>query len=167
MNVDAILDSLNAQRVDYILIGGMNFLLRHVPELTFDVDIWVKDTEQNLQLLNKALHNLGAEWGPTEKEWRPISEDWRWMGVQPMFCLTTRHGALDVFREVRRLENRHDKCSRRADPSKTATGIPYASLSDEDMLKCQESLPVGQQKVQRMETLREAIRNAKTRNENA
>jgi len=44
MNVDAILDSLNAQGVDYILIGGMNFLLRHVPELTFDVDIWVNDS---------------------------------------------------------------------------------------------------------------------------
>src|SRR5262245_65591934 len=73
MNVDAILESLNAQGVDYILIGGMNFLLRHVPELTFDVDIWVKDTEQNLKLLNKALQNLGAEWARTEKEWRPVS----------------------------------------------------------------------------------------------
>lgn len=60
MNVDAILDSLNAQGVDYILIGGMNFLLRHVPELTFDVDIWVNDSGQNLQKLNNALHILGA-----------------------------------------------------------------------------------------------------------
>jgi hypothetical protein len=163
MNVDAILASLNTQGVDYILIGGMNFLLRHIPELTFDVDIWVKDTEQNLQLLNKALHNLGAEWGRTEKEWRPVSEDWHWMQSQPMFCLTTKHGALDIFRTVRGLENRYDECRQRAYSSKTAVGIPYASLSDEDMLKCQESLPPGQQKAQRMEILREAIRSAKKR----
>ena len=39
MNVDEILGSLNTEQVDYILIGGMNFLLRHIPELTFDVDI--------------------------------------------------------------------------------------------------------------------------------
>ena len=29
MNVDEILGALNGERVDYLLIGGMNFLLRH------------------------------------------------------------------------------------------------------------------------------------------
>jgi hypothetical protein len=38
MNVDEILGELGAAGVDYLLIGGMNFLLRHEPELTFDVD---------------------------------------------------------------------------------------------------------------------------------
>jgi hypothetical protein len=37
MNVDEILRTLNQEHVDYLLIGGMNFLLRHLPELTYDV----------------------------------------------------------------------------------------------------------------------------------
>jgi len=158
MNVDEILQTLNVEQVDFLLIGGMNFLLRHFPELTFDVDIWVRDNEENLQRVNRALRKLGAAWGPTEKEWREISNDWHWLCSQSMFCLTTRHGALDIFREVLGLENRFDESFRRATAARTATGIPFASLSDEDMLICQENLPVGQQKVRRMEILREAIR---------
>ena len=42
MNVDRILETLNRQDVRYILIGRMNFLLRHTPVLTFDVDVWVE-----------------------------------------------------------------------------------------------------------------------------
>ena len=49
MNVDEILRTLHDERVDYLLIGGMNFLLRHLPELTFDVDIWVRDDSGNLE----------------------------------------------------------------------------------------------------------------------
>jgi hypothetical protein len=55
MNVDEILQSLNSEQVDYLLIGGMNFLLRHEPELTFDVDIWVQDQPANLGRLNRAF----------------------------------------------------------------------------------------------------------------
>ncbi len=55
MDIDGILDRLHAEQVDYILIGGVNFLLRHEPELTFDVDIWVKDRDANLARLNRAL----------------------------------------------------------------------------------------------------------------
>ncbi|HMP89874.1 MAG TPA: hypothetical protein PJ991_06720 [Kiritimatiellia bacterium] len=47
INVDRILDTLNRREVEYILIGGMNFLLRHKPVLTFDVDIWINDNESN------------------------------------------------------------------------------------------------------------------------
>ena len=161
MNVDQILQTLNAENVDYVLIGGMNFLLRHLPELTFDVDIWVRDGEDNLQRLNRALRNLGADWGRTEKEWREIPEDWRWLQTQNVFCLTTKQGAVDVFREVKGLENRYEECRQRSTAAETATGIRFASLSDEDMLVCQEALPVEEQKPRRMEILREAIRQSK------
>ena len=39
MNVDHILETLNGHQVVYLLIGGMNFLLRHTPVLTYDVDV--------------------------------------------------------------------------------------------------------------------------------
>ena len=157
MNVDEILQTLKAEHVDYLLIGGMNFLLRHLPELTFDVDIWVRDNEENLKKLNRALRKLGGAWGRTEKDWNEISEDWHWLNSQSMFCLTTKHGALDIFREVLGLEGRYEECFSRATAASTTTGIPFASLSDEDMLICQEHLPIGEQKSRRMEVLREAI----------
>lgn len=158
-----MLEALNGEQVDYLLIGGMNFLLRHLPELTFDVDIWVEDTLANLERLNRALRRLGARWGPTEAEWRPVPNDWRWLQRQGLFCLTTQHGALDVFREVRGLEGRYAECRKRAVPSQTGTGVAFLALSDEDMLACQEALPPGQRNERRIQVLRDAIRRAKLR----
>ena len=161
MNVDEILASLNEAQVDYLLIGGMNFLLRHLPELTFDVDVWVRDDMPNLQRLNRALRQLGAAWGRTEAEWAPVPEDSRWLQTQGVFCLTTQHGALDVFREVRGLEGGYAECKARCVRAQTAIGVTFAALCDEDMLACQEALSPTERKPRRMEVLREAIRRAK------
>ncbi|MBM3833649.1 MAG: hypothetical protein FJ403_10335 [Verrucomicrobia bacterium] len=161
MNVDEILSALNNEQVDYLLIGGMNFLLRHLPELTFDVDVWVRDEAANLERLNRALRKLGAEWGRTEAEWRPVPDDWHWLQSQGLFCLTTKHGALDVFRDVRGLEGRYFECQKRGLTSSTGTGVKFTGLSDEDMLTCQEALPAAEQKQTRMEVLRAAIAKAK------
>lgn len=160
MNVDEILRALHEERVDYLLIGGMNFLLRHLPELTFDVDIWVHDEGENLKRLNRALRRLGAQWGRTEAAWAPVPEDWRWLGTQAVFCLTTQHGALDVFKDVLGLEGRYSECKARGVRAQTANGIPFPALGDEDMLACQEALPPGERKARRMKVLRAAIRQA-------
>ncbi len=160
MNVDQILSALNDEQVDYLLIGGMNFLLRHRPDLTFDVDVWVEDSPPNLDRLNRALAKLGAEWGRTEAEWQAVPTDPAWLQQQAVFCLTTPHGALDVFRDVRGLEGRYSDCRARAVTSATASGVRFLGLSDQDMLACQEALPPGQQNQRRMETLREALRRA-------
>ena len=158
MNVDAILRALHDEQVDYLLIGGMNFLLRHEPELTFDVDVWVADSDENLKRLNRALRALGAAWGPTETTWAPVPEDSAWLRRQMVFCLTTRDGALDVFRDVRGLEGRYTECRNAAIRGRTASGVAFAGLSDADMLACQEALPEAQRKVRRMATLRAALR---------
>jgi hypothetical protein len=161
MNVDEILRTLNQEEVDYLLIGGMNFLLRHLPELTWDVDIWVKDDAENLTRLNSALHHLGAEWGRTETEWRPVATDSSWLQTQAVFCLTTTQGALDIFREVRGLEGRYLDCKGWGLRGQTAAGIHFTGLSDEDMLTCQEALPAEERKERRIQVLRQAIRQAK------
>jgi hypothetical protein len=158
VNVDQILQALNCVGVDYLLIGGMNFLLRHLPELTFDVDIWVRDDDKNLERLNGAIRSLDAQWGPTEREWAPVSVDWHWLKTQQLFCLTTKFGALDIFRDVAGLENQYDQCKLRAITGTTTTGVAYNGLSDEDMLTSQEILPPKEQKPKRIEVLRAAVR---------
>ena len=157
MNVDEILGALNDQQADYLLIGGMNFLLRHRPELTFDVDVWVRDDAANLERLNRALHTLEAEWGASDENWRPVPDDWHWLQRQGCFCLTSRPGALDVFRDVLGLEGRYEECRAAAIPSTTTQGVPYLALADAHMLACQEILPAHQQKQNRIEVLRQAI----------
>jgi hypothetical protein len=157
VNVDAILKALSEEQVDYLLIGGMNFLLQHYPELTFDVDIWVEGGIENLGRLNAALKKLGAQWGATEAEWSEVPEDPSWLLRQGVYCLTTRHGALDVFREVAGLEGAYVACKARSIASKTAGGITFQGLADEDMLACQMALPSNQQKTRRIQILREAL----------
>ena len=47
MNVEHILRVMQRHQVAFILIGGMNFLLRHQPVVTFDVDFWIDDRADN------------------------------------------------------------------------------------------------------------------------
>jgi hypothetical protein len=139
------------------LIGGVNFLLRHEPELTFDVDIWVADNDDNLRKLNQALRAMGGEWGPTENEWASVPANHEWLKRQSIYCLTTRFGALDVFRDVAGLEGMYKECKAAALHSETASGAPYFGLSDQHMLACQEALPAGEQKPKRIEVLKKAL----------
>ena len=48
MNIDRVLQSLAKNEVNYLLIGGVNFLLRHAPEITYDIDVWIADNPKNL-----------------------------------------------------------------------------------------------------------------------
>ena len=162
VNVDEILRRLNAENVELILIAGMNFLLRHLPELTFDVDVWVEDDPDNRTRVNRALRSLGAEWGPTENDWKPVPAEDHWLSSQTFFYLTTSHGALDIFRDVAGLEGRFSECRGRAIRSKTAGGTPFLALSDRDMLACQLALPARCQKQRRIEVLRAAIPHTET-----
>lgn len=154
MNVDRIFETMNRHGVHYLLIGGMNFALRHEPILTYDVDFWIDDVSANRQNCERALADLNAEWGPTDETWKPVKEmQPGWMEQQSLFCLTTAHGAVDVFRSVKGLESWQDSWDRGINAA-LSTGTVYRALGDDDMLRCQLALPEGLQKKSRIETLR-------------
>lgn len=156
MNVDDILKAFNAHRVAYILIGGVNFLLRHAPVLTYDFDVWIDDTPENLGRCEKALCDLEAEWGASEEDWRPVADKLPgWLGSQAVFCLTSPHGAIDVFRSVRGLTT-FAASRAKARTGTTAAGTPYVGLSDDDMLACQIALPPAMRNQQRIDVLKQA-----------
>jgi hypothetical protein len=157
MNPGAIFQALNNAGVDWMLIGGVNFLLRHEPRLTFDTDVWVRDDRSNLVRLNKALRLMGAAWGPSPESWAPIGESAGWLETQSLFCLTTPHGALDVFRTVRGLEGGYDACRARAEACTLPDGTRYLSLSDADMLACQLALEPSDRAPGRVDALRRAL----------
>jgi len=158
MNVDAILDAFNRHEVAYLLIGGMNFALRHVPILTYDIDFWIEDTAENLGRCERALASLNAEWGPSEEDWQPVRDrPPGWLDRQSVFCLTSPHGPIDVFRAVEGL-GAWAESRRRAQRCHTTAGTPFVSLSDEDMLQCQLALPEPRRKRDRIEMLRRSLR---------
>jgi hypothetical protein len=160
LNIEAILTALNNGGVRYLLIGGANFMIRHVPLLTYDVDVWVEDNDENLARLGKTLNALKAEWGPTEQTWQVVPADWKWLTRQTVFCMTTPIGALDVFREVRGLEQQFEACYARSVEVKLPTGIAFRALCDEDMLGSQLALSPHEQNQVKIETLKTAIANA-------
>jgi hypothetical protein len=158
VNADGILGAFHRRGVEAILIGGMNFMLRHQPVLTFDVDLWVADSDENLARVADALRDIGARWGPDETSWSDVPQDFAWLRRQALFCLTSPLGAIDIFREVAGLEGQWAACRARCTELTTATGIPYASLSDRDMLACQLALPEAERKLDRVRFLQNLLK---------
>ncbi|HBA84311.1 MAG TPA: hypothetical protein DCZ95_09485 [Verrucomicrobia bacterium] len=157
MNVDHVLETLNRNGVKYILIGGMNFLFRHKPVLTYDIDVWIEDEKANRDRCEKALAMLDASWGKTDDEWAPVStKSAGWLERQSVFCLISPHGSIDIFRTVKGLDSWMDSFLTGLD-ARTSSGVLFRSLSDEDMLKCQLALEQSEQKHDRVIALKEAI----------
>jgi hypothetical protein len=163
MNVDAILQAFNETNARYMLIGGMNFFLRHEPVSTFDVDLWVQDSSENKSKVTESLVRLKAEWGPTEQQWKPVTADPSWMTGQGCFCLTSAAGAIDIFLDVHGLEGKFEECYQRAIRTKTLSGTEYIALADVDMLRCQEALPPGLRKTDRIRVLQSKLSDGHTR----
>ena len=157
MNIDHILHTMNARGVSFLLIGGVNFLLRHAPVLTFDVDIWIEDTEDNRRCCERALAELDAAWGATDADWGPVAERQPgWLDRQGVFCLNSPHGAIDIFRAVEGLSSWRQSRDQ-AIEEQTAGEVSYWGISDEDMLRCQYALDESQRNSERIKTLEAAV----------
>jgi len=161
MDVEHILRTLNSHGVEYILAGGMNFLLNHTGPLSYEVGLFINDTEANRSELNFALQELGCAWGPDSEHWKTITGGPQWLDRQPVFCLTSPHGAIDIFRAIKGLEDGFEACKNRAEIRSMQDGEMYYSLSDEDMLRSQLALPETEERKQRIETLRKSIETRK------
>jgi hypothetical protein len=157
MNVDHILKTFNRHQVAYLLIGGMNFLLRHRPVLTYGVDVWIDDDPENLVRTETALADLRAEWGSDEEHWGPVAQKPPgWLAGQRMLCLSSPAGTIHMYRAVSGLESWAD-CFERAVDEQTPAGTPYLGLADADMLRCQTALPAEQQNAARVQFLRRLL----------
>jgi hypothetical protein len=50
---------LNAEKVDYLLVGGWALALHGHPRYTGDMDIWIRPTLENAEALIRALRRFG------------------------------------------------------------------------------------------------------------
>jgi hypothetical protein len=153
MNADRILATMNQFGVAYLLIGGVNFMLRHEPILTFDMDLWIEDSDENRTRCEQALAALDAEWGETDADWGPVAKKSAgWLTRQAVFCLHSPVGAIDIFRRVHGLADWQSSFQRSVAEA-TSSGIGYHGISDSDMLLCQLALDASAQKASRIQTL--------------
>ena len=53
-----IIDSLEKEKVDYVLIGGFAVILYGLPRATQDIDIFIKQKKENIERLHKALYSV-------------------------------------------------------------------------------------------------------------
>lgn len=157
LKIDDILSTLNDAGVDYILLGGVNFLLNHEFISTEDIDVWIRDGHDNHSKVTTAAQAMDATWGASEADWKPVPDDPKWLNRQSVFCLVTKYGAVDIFRNVLGLEDGYDACKARAQKRTTPLNVSYWSLSDEDMLRCQLALTDRDRKLDRIRKLQEAI----------
>jgi len=157
MNIDHLLTAFNQGQVEYLLLGGMHFLLRHGGALTYDVDLWIDDTDANRGRCEQALAALDAEWGRTDADWGPVAAlPVGWLTGQGVFSLNSPHGAIDIFRAVDGLPS-WTAARQSAVSGQTQGGVPYWGLSDADMLQCQLAIDPGSQKPIRIAVLRQAL----------
>jgi hypothetical protein len=56
-----IMDALEREKVEYILVGGFAVILYGLPRLTEDIDLFVKQDEENISHLKQALLSVFAD----------------------------------------------------------------------------------------------------------
>jgi hypothetical protein len=158
MDADRIFEIFNRYKVNYLLIGGMNMLLRHGGSLTYDIDLWIEDSSDNLRRCHEALAKLESSWGASDTDWGPIAhKNPAWLKQQNVFCTLSPAGAIDIFRSLEGLPSWLE-CRSRAVEAKTSAGTSFPALSDEDMLKCQTNLPVQEQRQDRILLLKRILK---------
>jgi hypothetical protein len=91
---------LNAQRVDYVVIGGWAVISHGRVRLTNDVDFVVARGRENLARLERALRELSAELWGVDPHLLGLDLTAEQLGAGGNFTLTTDAGGVDVFNEV-------------------------------------------------------------------
>lgn len=95
LDFDAILRTLGAHRVEFIVVGGVCALLHGAPFATFDLDIVHSRNRENVARLLSALQDLEAYYrAQPDKRIRPSESHLSSAGHQ---LLMTRFGPLDVL----------------------------------------------------------------------
>ena len=97
----AVFRVLNQHSVQYLLICGLNYFLRHRPITTQDIDVLVESSRDNLTRCENALAELNAEWGRDDTDWTLTSlKPQGWMTGQSVFCMLTANAPLNIFLSV-------------------------------------------------------------------
>lgn len=78
-----LLAEFDAEKVEFLLVGGQALALHGYPRFTMDADLWVRDSAENIARAQSALRRFGAP-SSTVDALQPAGElDVVWMGHPP------------------------------------------------------------------------------------
>lgn len=90
-------------KLKYIMVGGFASILNGYNRLTSDLDIWIKDTKENRQALQKSLHEIGLDSIP-DLENIDFIPDWSSINLPSGF-------ELDIMTQLKGFEQeKFDEC---------------------------------------------------------
>lgn len=99
-----ILESLNAEGVEYVLFGGQAVNLHGVPRFTEDIDLFVSPTEENVFRLRMALRRIWQDAAIEEIRAEDLAGDYAVIryGTPDGFCvdIVSRIGEAFRFEDV-------------------------------------------------------------------
>jgi hypothetical protein len=95
-----VLETLSKHGVGYILVGGVAAVLSGAPISTFDTDVLVEGSAENLTRLLAALREMDAGYRELAGRRLPPTEE-RLTATGPQL-FTTRFGNVDVMRSIGR-----------------------------------------------------------------
>ncbi|MCL2779373.1 MAG: hypothetical protein FWD73_15370 [Polyangiaceae bacterium] len=78
-----LLEAFAKANVEYLIIGGQAVALHGWPRFTKDIDIWLRDSTDNMAKAVGALHEFGAPEATIDGLIRATGLDVAWMGVPP------------------------------------------------------------------------------------
>jgi predicted nucleotidyltransferase len=61
MDIEALLRSLNAHKVEFVIIGATAFPIHGFARATLDIDIFIRPDSQNASYVLEALHEFGYD----------------------------------------------------------------------------------------------------------
>jgi hypothetical protein len=155
----AVFRVLNQHSVQYLLICGLNYFLRHRPITTQDIDVLVESSRDNLTRCENALAELNAEWGRDDADWTLTSlKPQGWMTGQSVFCMLTANAPLDIFLSVPGIAN-FEAADSNAVIVATSDGTLVRCLCTKDLLACQLALPEQMRRLDRVKHLLELQAN--------
>ena len=112
MSFSSILHGLEAERIKFVVIGGLAAAAHGSRRLTDDIDICYSTTSANL----KGLSGLLAKWKAYPRgieQGLPFFMDERQFRVTPLMTLVTKEGMVDVLDVVKGVGD-YDKCLNRS-----------------------------------------------------
>jgi hypothetical protein len=98
LDPERIFATLDARRVEYVVIGGIAVQAHGHVRMTNDIDLIPSPTPANLERLADALNDLDARVLNAENEHLAI--DAQMLPRATLWQLTTRHGDIDVLHEA-------------------------------------------------------------------
>ncbi len=152
----AVFGVLAKLKVDYLLVGGLNFYLSHQPVSTQDIDFLIRDTQENRDACEAALIEMAAQWGRTDEDWSPVQNKSKgWLNEQTVFCTLTMYGPVDVFRQISGIPDYDDAKNRSV--TQVVKGVPIHLISPEDLLNCQLAISEHDRRHDRVRYLRRIL----------